>query len=72
MFDDNGADKTKTADLNWSNNNSWEMARFKLTEYLSVTKGFAEVGLSAIAKPATVTQVIQPCGKPCRLCNLRF
>ncbi len=29
MFDDNGADKTKTADLNWSNNNSWEMARFK-------------------------------------------
>lgn len=32
MFDDNGVDKTKTADLNWQNNNSWEMARFKLLE----------------------------------------
>ncbi len=32
MFDDNGAEKTKASDLNWSNNNSWEMARFKLLE----------------------------------------
>ncbi len=32
MFDDNSADKAKTDDLNWSNNNSWEMMRFKSLE----------------------------------------
>ncbi len=30
MFDDNKTDHTKTDDLNWSNNNSWEMSNFKL------------------------------------------
>lgn len=32
MYDDNGDDKAKPEDLNWSNNNSWEMARFNLLE----------------------------------------
>ncbi len=35
MFDDNGGDKAKPEDLNWSNNNFFEMTRFTLLEKMS-------------------------------------